>query len=269
MNTISYPVSNIHLGNTVNVLNNPTVKSASTDIIVGTEPVDKNEKHSEIYNRLVLEGWLDSPDNIEENTLYNLLASLRERSMAEIVLNPKGVIYPGLPFDYDDTLLFESNGDSGVKMHYSVIHKDEDCNFFKLNCQLFLDKNCQLDEDASRIYFEFYDQCPQIIKQELDQRSVMQYIFDWLADLFNCNPHSIDNKMQAVENDHTQIEYNIKNHTYLTRGSELFHFDDFYIEDDNPEEYEEANLDKIYKKGESDEYFDGFIDGMTTVYPRD
>ncbi|CFQ32744.1 MULTISPECIES: hypothetical protein [Yersinia] len=258
MRIISYPVSNINLDNTVRDLNDYYSKSVSTEVQVKDECSNKNESINEIYQRLVREGWLEPSDNIEGSTLHHIISTLREKSMAEIVLNPKGVIYSGLPHDYEDSLIFEADGNSGIKMNYSVIHKDMGCSLFKLNCQLLLDKNCQLDEKNSNIFFDFYVQCSEILKQELDKRGPMRKFLDLLVALFNLNKFTSNNVMPSINRDTLSIEYNIKNNTYLANGGGYYH-PDFYIEDDGFKEHAEIDENKIYESGRWDGYLDGLI----------
>lgn len=265
---ISYSVSNINLDEKLSSQSNNN-EQKSANISVGNLSIDKNENNSDIYNRLMREGWLEPSDNIEASTLYNLISSVRKQSMIENILTHDDMTTLGLPIDYEDSLSFQANGDSGLKIHYSVTHKDMGINLFKLDCQFILDKYGRLDETKSHVFFDFFDHCPEVLKEALDKRGIISKLLDWFSNLFNPNGFTAGNTIPSVEKDKQLIDYNIKNNTYLTCGDEFSHPDENYIEDDKFNDTLESpplDLDEVHREGEAYGYIEGFRDGLNSEY---
>ncbi|WP_175020557.1 hypothetical protein [Yersinia hibernica] len=152
MMRISYSVSNINLDEKISSLGNAD-KQESTEISVGSYSIDKSENDRGIYKRLSREGWVVPSDTPEDSTVYNLISLVRKQSMISSILTFDEAAKLGLLADYEDSLSFQANGDSGLKIHYSVTHNDMGVNLFKLDCQLLLDENGNLDMANSRIFF--------------------------------------------------------------------------------------------------------------------
>ncbi|MDR5017415.1 hypothetical protein RF657_03205 [Yersinia rochesterensis] len=199
MNAISYPLVTEAISKIFN--NNKANDNEIIQFKIDEEQIffDKEEGISEIIHRLCQKEWVNSTDNTEDTELYNLLNNLTKKSLPEVILGFDGVIRHSLPIDNDTVFRFEGNALSGVKVHYSVVQRDGECNLFKLNCEFSFGKDCSLAHEKPNISIEYYPQCSESIKQALDPRTVMQKILDWIKNLFQsdiyiaCNDEFISN----------------------------------------------------------------------------
>ncbi|CNH51567.1 hypothetical protein [Yersinia intermedia] len=113
----------------------------------------------------------------------------------------------GLPPGYNATFCFEDNGQSGVKMHYGVVHSENNCNLFKLTGEFLFDKDCKLSHEKSFISIDFSPQCPPVLEETLDSRTVIKVFLDWLMNLFHLNG-SVLERAQFVADMENNIEVN-------------------------------------------------------------
>ncbi|MFW5394226.1 hypothetical protein V1951_23545, partial [Yersinia sp. 2544 StPb PI] len=126
--------------------------------------LEKKNGINKVLDELCKHGWVNPSANYQDTNLHNLLSSLVETPLAETMIGFNNVYKCGLPPDYNPTFRFEGNGQSGVRMHYGVIHSEDNCNLFKLTGEFLFDKDCQLSHEKPSISIEFFPQCPTVLE---------------------------------------------------------------------------------------------------------
>ncbi|WP_145522897.1 hypothetical protein [Yersinia rohdei] len=145
---------------------------------------DKDKGPDEILTALGKNKLIDLVGDFKHSHLFNLLNSLLGKSLPESMMDFEQVITSGLPASYNMKVDFEPHDPSGVEMYYSVTHNENGCNLFKMSCEFIFASDCQFDNKKSAAMVEYYPQCSEKLKQYLDNRTLMQKIFDWLKSIF-------------------------------------------------------------------------------------
>lgn len=195
MNAISYPLSHAVLVNSFEPICNDSAENNIINIRIGEkmESFNKSDGIEHVLDSMSKDSWIDSLDDRKSTELYKLLDSLAENSLTESMMTLQQKIECSLPLDYQATFRFENNGQSGVKMHYEVIHSQDGCNLFKLNCEFPFDRQCQLTNGKKYISITFFPQCDPKLENALDHRTVMERLLDWLRNLFHLNSSVLEN----------------------------------------------------------------------------
>lgn len=193
MNAISYPlvngtVSKIFQHNDNEITDNKIIKFKinKTPLVV-----EKEKGINQVFDNLCQKEWIESADNFENTDLHKLLNTLIEQPLPEVMLGFREAMRVSLPIDHATTFRFENNAQSGVSVHYSVVHNDAGCNLFQLNCEFPFDKDCSLTNEKPNVSVEYFPQCPEDLKQALDPRAMMRKILDWIKNLLGGNSHHV------------------------------------------------------------------------------
>lgn len=197
MKVISYPLTAETISGIFHLHDNKTLRNENINFKINEMPlvIKKDEGIYQVFDNLYQKGWIDNADNFENTDLYNLLNSLSEKSLPEVVLGFDGVLRHSFPVDHDTIFRFENNAQSGVSIHYSVVQKDKGCNLLKLNCEFLFGKDGSLINENPHISVEYFPQCPESLKDALDHRTVMRKVLDWIKNLFQLDIHiSCDNE---------------------------------------------------------------------------
>lgn len=189
MSSISCPLLSNRLTNMFSFHDDVYTGNEIFNMKIGEEQfvLEKKNGINKVLDELCKHGWVNPSANYQDTNLYNLLSSLAETSLAERMIGFDNALKCGLPPSYNATFCFEDNGQSGVKMHYGVIHSEDNCNLFKLTGEFLFDKDCKLSHEKSFISIDFSPQCPPVLEEALDSRTVIKKFLDWLMNLFNLN----------------------------------------------------------------------------------
>ncbi|MCB5320553.1 hypothetical protein [Yersinia intermedia] len=189
MTSISYRFSNEILANMVQPHDKTYAENEIFNIKIDEKQLFLGESDgvNKVLKGLYKNDWVNFSENYQDTNLHNLLSSLAETSLAERMIGFDNALKCGLLPDYNATFYFEGNGQSGVKMHYGVIHSEDNCNLFKLTGEFLFDKDCKLSHEKSFISIDFSPQCPPVLEEALDSRTVIKKFLDWLMNLFNLN----------------------------------------------------------------------------------
>ncbi|MGP2425700.1 hypothetical protein V1954_10430 [Yersinia sp. 2538 StPb PI] len=201
MSSISCPLLSNTLTNVFSFHDNVYAGSEIFNIKMGEEQffLEKKNGINKVLDELCKHGWVNPSANYQDTNLHNLLSSLVETPLAETMIGFNNVYKCGLPPDYNPTFRFEGNGQSGVRMHYGVIHSEDNCNLFKLTGEFLFDKDCQLSHEKPSISIEFFPQCPTVLEEALDSRTVIKKFLDWLMNLFHLNGFVLANTQSDVD----------------------------------------------------------------------
>ncbi|OVZ91735.1 hypothetical protein [Yersinia alsatica] len=234
MSTISYPLVN-------SMVSRSLLQSDSeitNDKIIGVEidevrfPLKKDDGVNAVLNELCKKEWVNSINNPDNNQLGKMISTLMDNTLAEILLGNDNTIRYTLPLDHDTVFRFEGLGQLGVNAYYSVVHSQDGCELFKLSCEFSFDKNCQLSNKKPSVSIDYYPQCPEELKQALDNRTIMQKVFDWLRNIFIGNTYNSDSsidtnktvtvkisdKLSDLDNIDSLLQSPTKNYYTLTVG---------------------------------------------------
>ncbi|MFW5402713.1 hypothetical protein V2A85_24030, partial [Yersinia sp. 1252 StPb PI] len=185
----------------------------------GQFSLGKNDGINQALDCLCKNDWVNSSDNYQDTNLHKLLSSLAETSLAERMIGFNNALKCDLPADYHPTFCFEGNGQSGVNMHYEVIHSENNCNHFKLTGAFLFDKNCQLRDENPLISIEYFPQCSKALEETLDSRTVMQALLDWLRNLFHLNGSALANIQSEVDiTEYVEVSFLNKNQVGIADG---------------------------------------------------
>ncbi|MHA3386100.1 hypothetical protein ACX1IS_14440 [Yersinia enterocolitica] len=195
MTSIFYPLPSNVLTNVFPLQKNTHDENEIFNIKIGEETffLEKKGGINTVFDDLYKSGWINSVENHQDTNLYSLLSFSAETSLAEKMISFDNRLKYDLALGDTPTCCFESNGQSGVKMHYEVTHSDGVCSLFKLKCEFLFDKNCQLSHEKNFIFIEFFPQCHQELIDILDERTVMQVFLEWLKNLFHLNVFAFEN----------------------------------------------------------------------------
>ncbi|WP_174849631.1 hypothetical protein, partial [Yersinia artesiana] len=148
---------------------------------------------NKVFDGLYKKGWINFVQYHQGTNLYSLLSASVEVPLVERMISFDNRLKYDLAPGDTPTCYFESNGESGVKMHYEVTHSDSVCPLFKFKCEFLFDKHCQLSHEKNFIFIEFFPQCPSELIDLLDKRTVMQIFLEWLKNLFHLNGSAFEN----------------------------------------------------------------------------
>lgn len=209
MSSISCPLLSNTLTNMFSFHDDVYAGNKIFNIKMGEEQffLEKKNGINKVLDELCKHGWVNPSANYQDTNLYNLLSSLAETSLAERMIGFDNALKCGLPPGYNATFCFEDNGQSGVKMHYGVVHSDGDCDLFKLTGDFLFDKDCKLSHEKSFISIECFPQCPKALEDALDSRTVIKVFLDWLMNLFHLNGTAFE-CAQSVADMENNIEVN-------------------------------------------------------------
>ncbi|MGE4799742.1 hypothetical protein AB8989_05025 [Yersinia hibernica] len=264
MNRISYPIESLGLTNTVSALE------------AQNAPVEKTQFHiegrltgyrniSEVLEKLVDIGWLEAGNKEEDDRRVAVLNLLSKYSMATVALEHAKRGHPYLHHD-DISMEFKPDRHHGLEMHYSVPYNDGFQPLFTLDCQLFLGKNFELNEEKSRVSFKFENQCSSELRSDVNRNGIIKMILEWFKALFTLNSDTIANAVSSAAGKYDIWVPPFENLTEAQFGSMIlesnFEPEGIYIEDDIPQECAEVDMKIIYDNG----YSDGYHDALTTRY---
>lgn len=285
MKIISYPIAYLGLTNTVSALEIKNTPFEKTQFYIEGR-MDGTKDIRDVLATLVDNGWLYADNKEENNRRVAVLNLLSKYSMTTVALEHVKREYPYLHHD-DISIDFKFNSNSGLEVNYLVPYSDGHQPLFTLGSQLFLGKNFELDEEKSRVFFEFKEQCPSDLKGGVDRRTIKDMILDWLKNLFS-NSHNfmpVESKhifgtvgtvdtvdtvdisplpFSALTND--ELKYDA-----LKMDVKFDHPENSYWEDDLAEQHIGIDVGNIhragymegYKKGEAAGYNDGVDIGLT------
>jgi hypothetical protein len=209
MSSISCPLLSDRLTNMFSFHDDVYTGNEIFNMKMGEEQfiLEKKNGINKVLDELCKHGWVNPSANYQDTNLYNLLSSLAETSLAERMIGFDNALKCGLPPGYNATFCFEDNGQSGVKMHYGVVHSENNCNLFKLTGEFLFDKDCKLSHEKYFISIDFSPQCPPVLEETLDSRTVIKVFLDWLMNLFHLNG-SVLERAQFVADMENNIEVN-------------------------------------------------------------
>lgn len=263
MNRISYPIESLGLTNTVSALEAQNAPVEKTQFYIEGR-LTGYRNMSEVLEKLVDIGWLEAGNKEEDDRRVTVLNLLSKYSMATVALEHAKRGHPYLHHD-DISMEFKPDRYHGIEMHYSVPYNDGFQPLFTLDCQLFLGKNFELNEEKSCVFFKFESQCSSELRSDVNRNGIIKMFLEWFKALFTSNSYTIAN---AISSTASQSE------TWVTPFENLtdFQFEDVMLEinfeiedvyiDDEISEIEDSDSEKSYEAGKNMGYLHGFIDGV-------
>ncbi|CNF54644.1 hypothetical protein [Yersinia intermedia] len=277
MSSISCPLLSNRLTNMFSFHDDVYTGNEIFNMKIGEEQfvLEKKNGINKVLDELCKHGWVNPSANYQDTNLYNLLSSLAETSLAERMIGFDNALKCGLPPGYNATFCFEDNGQSGVKMHYGVVHSDGDCDLFKLTGDFLFDKDCKLSHEKIFISTECFPQCPKALEDALDSRTVIKVFLDWLINLFHLNGTAFE-CAQSVADMENNIEVNFSKGNINqdnSADSVIESRTNGKYENDRHEFFEKIShgFDEIthYINNELDEYSDNKIEQMIIKFSDD
>ncbi|EKN4712107.1 hypothetical protein FG465_000807 [Yersinia enterocolitica] len=271
MSIISYKIPYTELNNMMLAYTDRGVTQDKAQFYINGYNVAGHDNTGEAIGQLVKNGWLAPPNTLgESERRVNLLNLISNSSMADVMLVRSDTHYFCLKHENNISMEFKLNSDDKLEMIYSVNYRHSNGNdLFTLYCQVPLGKEFELDESGPHVFFEFTEQCPNNLKNDLDCRTIKNRILDWLRNLFyighNSTPFTVKNISDAVEipqlpfSELTDAELR---HEVLQRDDEFVHPKNSFWEDEIAI-LDEIDETQIYNAGVAARYNEGVDIGFT------